>query len=89
MKSKCDEWTLPITQKMGHIYLEWIPSILYTEQELRQVHRHFFHPETDRLTNLIKRADQNADISQVYTYLEKIRATCDVCQRESDVPHRF
>lgn len=82
-KSKCDEWTLPITRKMGHAYVERTPSSLYTERELRQVHRSFFHPQMDRLTNLIKRSDCDADISQLYMYanIEKIKATCDVCSR--------
>lgn len=88
-KSKCDEWMLPITQKMGHLYFEWTPSIFYTEQKLHQVHRHFFHPKTNRLTNLIKRADPKVDISRVYSDLEKFNATSDVCQRESNLPHRF
>lgn len=89
MRSKIDGTSLPITRKMGHAYIDWTPSILYTEQELRRIHRHFHHPLPDRLTSLIKRAHPNTKMSKVYSDLEKIKSTCDVCQREADAPHRF
>lgn len=89
IRSKCDGWAAPIVRKFGHAYLEWLPSILYTEAELRRVHRHFFHPSTERLAAVIKRSDPSAMSPQVIADLDKIKSTCDVCQREAGIPHRF
>ena len=37
----------------------------------------------------MKRANPNEVSPNLISDLEKISATCDVCQRESDSPHRF
>lgn len=43
---------VPLVSKRGHLYLEWPPSIFYTESELRKVHRHFYHPSSEKLYSL-------------------------------------
>lgn len=48
-----------------------------------------FHPQNDCLTSMTRRADCNGNTSPIYTDLGKIKATCDFCQRESDLPLRF
>lgn len=88
-QSKCDGWKLKMVRKLGHVYIEWPPSILYTETELRRIHRHFYHPRVDKLFAVMKRADPKLVATDVYKDLEKIQSTCDVCQRESNAPHRF
>lgn len=87
--SKCDGWSLPLKRKLGHVYIEWVPSILYTERELRRVHRNFYHPQPDKLYALLKRAHPDTTNPGTLAELEKIQSTCDVCQREADAPYRF
>lgn len=55
IESERDDWVLKLIQKMGHLYVEWSPTVYYSEQELRRIHRHFFHPITDKLVNVIHR----------------------------------
>lgn len=89
LSSKVGSWKLPLRRKLGHVYLEWPISIFYTELELRRAHKHFYHPSTEKLLNVLHRADPGAIHSRVRSTLNKIRDTCDVCQRLAPQPHRF
>ena len=33
-------WEQPITRKNGHLFYEWERLVLYTDTELRRIHRH-------------------------------------------------
>lgn len=63
--------------KNGFIYLEWPATILYTETELKRISSHLYHPSTEKLFALIKRAetdDTNPYFADILTKL-KARAT--------------
>lgn len=49
-------WALPLTRKSGQLYIEWDDKsrIYFNKEELRKLHRHFYHPDTEKLFNLIK-----------------------------------
>lgn len=64
-----------LVQKFGHIYVNWVPSILYKELELRRIHRHFFHPQAELHTVMMKRADPEIVSAMVYLELEMTQAT--------------
>lgn len=50
-------WTMPITRKRGHLFMTWGSStVLFTKYELQKLHRHLYHPSSNKLFNLIKRA---------------------------------
>lgn len=52
--SKRHNWSLPITRKHGHLYVEWdFKDVFYTKSELRKLHLHFYHPSASKLLNLI------------------------------------
>ena len=89
LSSKLDGWEVPLIRKRGHFYYEWDFRILFTEAELRKVHKHFFHPKPEKLYALMKRADPSATASQVLKDLENIDATCDPCRRFANAPNRF
>lgn len=89
MTSTAGNCTIPLTKRMGHAYIDWQSSILYTEPELRKMHRHFFHPSTDKLYAIIKRAEPTTTNTGMYDILEKVKGTCDTCQRNAAEPHRF
>eukprot|EP00171_Calliarthron_tuberculosum_P002098 IDg2098t1 len=82
-------WKAPMTRKLGHVYYDWDYSMLYSEQQLRRIHRHFYHPQPDRIFNLIKRASEAKANPETLKLLDKISRECDVCQRVSDHPGRF
>lgn len=89
MTSFAENWTLPLTKKYGHAYIEWANEILYTEKELRKKHRHFFHPTTDKMYAVLKRADPTTTNYIIYDVLDEVRKTCDVCQMNAAEPYRL
>jgi hypothetical protein len=43
-------WSLPITRKYGHLYLEWTQcNILYSKGDIQKLHLQFYHPSADKL----------------------------------------
>lgn len=89
LQSSDGKWKAPLVFKYGHMYLEWPSDILYTENELKRIHRHFYHPSTEKLWAVIRRANNNELEPEVFNTLKRIRNTCDTCQRNGDKPHRF
>lgn len=47
--STVDDRRMKLTNKMGHLYLEWKPYVYYTETDLKLILRHFYHPKTEKL----------------------------------------
>lgn len=90
LESKQDQWKIPLVKKRGQLYLKWSSSImLFTESERKNVHLHFFHPESGRLYSLMRRADPQQTTSYVLQDLEALSAKCDMCQRNAGEPRRF
>lgn len=75
-----------MTWKLSHAYIEWTSSILYIENELHRIYRNFYHPQTDKLYALMKRACPNENKPETMSKLEKIQSTCDDCRREAEAP---
>lgn len=62
---------------------------LYTESELRKLHRVFGHTSVQALYNLLKRANPDEMESNVRKTLDKIRRECEVCIQNGSKPRRF
>lgn len=88
---KCDKRGIatPLVRKDGHIYLEWGARVYYTTVELDRLHKHFNHPHPDRLSALLRRANDGKIEAGTRDELEQLTAACDVCQRLSKAPGRF
>lgn len=89
IRSKLDCWVLPIVRKLGHAYVDFEISAFYSETELRRLLRQFYHPQAEHLIALIKRTNRTFAVPKIHVDLKQIRATCDVCQREADMPQIF
>lgn len=89
LTSKLDDLSVPMVEKQGHVYVEWTIDVLFTTPELRRVHRHFIHPEPHRLYAMMKRGAPEKLRPEYLTALEEITRSCDVCQRQTNAPHRF
>ena len=79
----------PIMRIFGHPFLIWGPitASFLTETELRQLHRRFGHPATDRLIRLLERAGHN---DQHHRHIvEQITKYCAYCQKHGRSPGRF
>jgi len=62
---------------------------MYTDQELRRLHRVFGHPSVSALQKLLKRANPEEYGTDVRDTIEKITRLCDTCTRTSSKPRRF
>ena len=87
--SKSEGWGVPLTDQRGQLYFEWKSEILFTQADLVIIHRHFYHPKSERLYSLIKRGVLGRTSAEVLRDLEKIESTCALCQRLIHAPHRF
>ena len=79
----------PIMRIFGHPFLIWGPitASFLTETELRQLHRRFGHPATDRLIRLLERAGH--DDQHHRHILKQITKYCAYCQKHGRSPGRF
>lgn len=73
VSSNADRWTVLVIRKLGHAYILWNSSVLYTEADLKRFHRHLCHPQTDKLFAVMHRAGPTIVIPNVYSELKKIR----------------
>lgn len=81
-------WSMPLIRKRGHLYLCWTSrEILYTKPELLKLHRHFYHPSTDKLMKLIHKASPEQADSATRKILDEIREACSTCQHYSRPPN--
>lgn len=75
--------------KFGHMYIESWSEILFSESELRRLHRHFAQAHPDKVLPVLKRADRSSITHEIYATMENIYQNCDVCQRESAETMQF
>ncbi len=79
----------PLTPVNCLLYYRWDPQdvVLYTEGELRKLHRTFGHPSVTALSNLLRRA--RPDSESVVLGLERIAKHYETSQNNSLKPRRF
>lgn len=72
---------------------KWSPKdtsyALYTERELRRLHRVFGHPTVTALGKLLRNANPNEFTAEVRKSIEQITNMCNTCKRFSSKPRRF
>lgn len=83
--------TARVQLKFGHPFIVWNPQLncLYTKAELTRLHRRFGHPQTEKLVNLLKRAEPEKLDINTRAMLDKIVKHCKLCQLHSQRPRRF
>ncbi len=62
---------------------------LYTEAELKKLHKSFGHPSVSALVNVLKRARPNEMSSEVQKTISDIVKTCLTCSVHASRPKRF
>lgn len=77
----------------GFLIHKWQPNEtdygLFTEADLRKLHRSFGHPSASSLTSLLKRARPDEFDASVREAIEEITSSCVPCQFHSRKPRRF
>ena len=87
---EAESWSIPITRKHGHLYVEWSYATNYTEGQLLKLHRQFHHPSTGKLMNILKRCNAEEVDEKTKSILEDIVKRCQPCQRNpSRKPQTF
>lgn len=66
-----------------------MPYVLYTESELRKLHRNFGHPTVSALKRVLKRANPSTCDNQTKKAIHNIVESCRTCQQFSSKPKRF
>ena len=89
LSSKLEGWQIRLRKKLGHLYYEWGPNVLFTESELMKVHRHFHHLDSERLYSVMSCAEPDKTSLEVLRTLKRISSTWDRFQCCSRNPHRF
>lgn len=81
----------PITRHFGHPFVQWdeTKQCLFTETELRRVHKRFRHPASDKLFNLLQCTDETNANSETRKVLEKITKQGNPCQKHAQRSKRF
>ena len=87
--SKDHGWELDLIRKLGHIYCVWATDVLYTTNEVRRIHRHFFHAHPERIFSLMKRAEDPDAIAETVKELKELTSSCDIFQKLAKEPGRF
>lgn len=87
-------WRLPCVRHSGHIHLCFQPPtpaqrILYTESQIRRLHRHLHHPSARKLFDLLRRADPENLPPDTRAMIDTIARKCQTCQRHSSAPLSF
>lgn len=80
-----------VTRFYPHPFLLWNPfmSCVFTETELRRLHRRFGHANSEKLYNLLKQCELPDITCKTLEILEKITPRCKPCQKHALSPRRF
>lgn len=85
--------TQPLILENYFFIHKWKPSdishSMYTEPELRQLHRSFGHPSVTALTNLLRRARPDEVSESVRKQIDDLTKQCIVCAENAGKPRRF
>jgi Reverse transcriptase (RNA-dependent DNA polymerase) len=82
----------PLSVENGFLVHKWLAedtSALFTEEELRKLHRGFGHPSAGVLYRLLKRARPEETSNEVKTALEELSKSCTSCAEHERRPRRF
>lgn len=83
----------PLTLNNYFFIYKWsagsIPYVIYTEDELRKIHRTFGHPSVTSTHNLLRRASDEPPKPEVRRQFEIIDENCRICRRKSSDPPFF
>lgn len=87
--NKYRNWHAKLVRKIGHLYVEWPPSIYYTEAEMQRNHLHFYHPSTEKLVGLINHGAKEHTTARCVRQLKHVQASCDICLKLAASPNCF
>ena len=86
-----DGWSVPLKRYEGHLYAQMSLPVLtfFSTAQLQKLHRHLFHPSSEKLYKLLKKARLEDTTPETQKMLENISSSCDPCQRVQPGPNRF
>lgn len=84
-------WRASVIRKNGHAYYCWNDTsyVSFNRSNLDRLHRHMYHPSSNKLLNLLKRVSPEKISSETKSLLEDIVQSCKVCQTFGARPISF
>lgn len=83
------DYAVPITYKNIQTFITWNAHEIFSIwQELRRLKLYFLYPTTNKLLDLLQRADPEASTKSVCKILRKIAISCEQCPNHSSVSLR-
>lgn len=69
-----DDWSAPLKRHEGHLYAEMslLVRTLFSKAQLLKLHRHFFHPSSEKLYRLLRKASPEDTTPETRQSLEEI-----------------
>ena len=82
--------TIPVTYKMGHMFIEWpVSEVLFSKSDLKKLHDRFGHPTSQALINLLQRTRPEDCDEETKKSIKEITARCKECQTSAPKPTTF
>lgn len=90
LENKSLLWTAPLFNKYGHLYWTFDTcESFYSRAEIERLHKHFFHPSSRKLYNLVKRSELGQATADLRQLIEDVTNACLQCKECSSKPLRF
>ena len=88
------QWVIPmtrLTRRHSYVPMEFRQTNCthMSVAELEKVHRQLYHPTSEKLFNLLKKARPEEAIPETKCNLEELTNQCGPCQRIRTAPNRF
>lgn len=72
------------------MFIVWgLESVRFTKTELQKLQLHFFHPNVQKLHNLLRKARQDEVYAKTRRTLEEIADSCRNCRSHRSNPYRI
>ena len=83
-------WKTRLTDKFGHLYWELsVQESFYSQSEIERMHRHFFHPSSKKLYDLLKKSEIGQATENLKGLIDSVTTACQKCKEFSSKPFRF
>lgn len=83
-------WTVPLVDKFGHLYWTFDAcESFYSRAEIERLHKHFFHPSSRKLYNLVKRSELGQATPNLRQLIDDVTDACTQCKEFLSKPFRF
>ena len=90
LSCKHQGWSTRLCEKYGHLYWDLLSmESFYSTADIERLHRHFFHPSTKKLYDLLKRSELGKTTENLRSIIDSVSKACVKCKKFSARPFHF